>query len=712
MRIQKIGLILFVTLSTSSCKPSTNSVDFFHVSKYVLPFVIALVVFHLSEMYNRHKKARVKSSFFTFKRFRTIITVFLMTVAASVVVILLPDKKPSTPLELIDYAKKIKEPQLELEGLRLNHFENPTDPISTFDYFKKLTELDDDTYTHTNRLITEYKALEGHYFELACLNALKLDFDKAAFYSITLNEHQPVVCFIKSQIALYNSDSIAFINYLIQEIEFDGLKKEAYPLLADYFQQTHNDELLYSLVKSDPTLLYLSNQLAGRVYFQHGDIIRYASTVILYIYRKLNVYSFFGALIILIAYTIFLRELDLFNKEKWTWVIIMVTYGMISPFFVFPFSEFLNHSLHWQVKGNLLSEFIFYTFNVGLVEEYVKLFPFIIFLMFTKKLKEPYDYMLYTALVALGFAFTENLIYFTDQGVGIMQIRGMLSVIGHAMFTSSVGYLLAFSRFKKRLAPTWILLVIGLALAALLHGIFNFLIGSHSGILILKVIFFFYFLALVHMWSIMLNNCMNNSSFFSFKALPQLKNFHFKATVVLVSIILTEFILTTISVGKEYAVNGLLQFVYPGLYLTLFLSNTLGRFDFFKNYWENISPPFRELIFPRTANTNEYVGKKISITPTETNKMKDLGIHHGVITDRKIYNNSTHWFIVKLTEALPVEDVNQQLVLIEFGASGASLEEELNSECDIYLIPKGTDYLKIKIKGLLLYVGEAQLNIL
>lgn len=711
MYFQRFVLFISLTLLFGSCNQGTATADFLSVSIYILPFILVLVFFNLSELYRAHKRARVKTRFFTFKRFRTAIVAFSMILFTSIVVFLLPDNSPSTPAELTHYGQLTKTPELELEGLRLQHFESPEDPLITYHYFKKVVELDED-FINTNSLIGEYKSKPGHYFELACLNTLKLDFDKAQFYVFTLNEDKPVVCYLKGQVALYNRDSANFVNYLIKEIENEGLKTEAYPLLAGYFLTTNQPDLLYDLVKSDTYLNYLPNHLAGSVYFQHGDIIRYVSSIFLHLYHKLNSYSFIGAFIILFAYTTFLRELDLFNKEKWGWVILLVGFGVISPFFVFPFSDFLSYSLGWLRGNTLLSEFLFFTVNVGLVEEFVKLFPFILLLLFTKKLKEPYDYMLYTSLVAFGFAFTENLIYFTDQGTGIIQVRGMLSVIGHAMFTSTVGYLLAFSRFKKPLAPPAVLIVLGLILAALLHGTYNFLIGSQSGILLLKVAFFAYFLALVHMWSIMLNNCINNSSHFNFSDLPKLKDFHFKATVVLLSIIITEYLLTSISIGKTYAFESLVNFFYPGLYLVLFLSNTLGRFDFFKNYWESVVPPYRELLFPRTANTNEYVGKQICITPNETNKLAHLGELKGTIVERKIYRNSTNWFVVHLLNPLPIREVYPSLLFIEFGASGVSLEDELNSECEIYVVPDSIDYKKIKIAGTLLRAGEAKLNLL
>ncbi len=118
------------------------------------------------------------------------------------------------------------------------------------------------------------------------------------------------------------------------------------------------------------------------------------------------------------------------------------------------------------------------------------------------------------------------------------------------------------------------------------------------------------------------------------------------------------------------------------------------------------------MLFPRTANTNEYVGKQIRITPTETNKLVHLGDLKGTIVERKIYRRSTNWFVVQLLNPLPIREVYPSLLFIEFGASGVSLDDELNSSCEIYVVPETIDYKKIKITGSLLRAGEAKLNLL
>src|SRR5690625_2171797 len=63
----------------------------------------------------------------------------------------------------------------------------------------------------------------------------------------------------------------------------------------------------------------------------------------------------------------------------------------------------------------------------------------------------PLDGLIYGALIGGGFAFTENIIYYSRQlesfGVGgmvvLVIIRGVLNIFGHAIYTSMTGVLMA-----------------------------------------------------------------------------------------------------------------------------------------------------------------------------------------------------------------------------------------------------------------------------
>lgn len=99
---------------------------------------------------------------------------------------------------------------------------------------------------------------------------------------------------------------------------------------------------------------------------------------------------------------------------------------------------------------------------------------------------EPMDGIVYAASAALGFAAIENVLYITqvylksplDEIVAVYVLRALLSVPGHALFSSIWGYVLGRGKFE---APMWRVGLVtgGLVLAICLHGCFNlFLIDA------------------------------------------------------------------------------------------------------------------------------------------------------------------------------------------------------------------------------------------
>jgi RsiW-degrading membrane proteinase PrsW (M82 family) len=97
---------------------------------------------------------------------------------------------------------------------------------------------------------------------------------------------------------------------------------------------------------------------------------------------------------------------------------------------------------------------------------------------------EPMDGVVYAASAALGFATLENIVYISsayltsplEDVLIIYALRAVLSVPGHALFSSMWGYALGRAKFDPAKGTGYILG--GLALAILLHGVFNFFLYS------------------------------------------------------------------------------------------------------------------------------------------------------------------------------------------------------------------------------------------
>jgi len=95
----------------------------------------------------------------------------------------------------------------------------------------------------------------------------------------------------------------------------------------------------------------------------------------------------------------------------------------------------------------------------------------------------PIDGVVYAGIIAAGFAFTENILYFgqaLDQSngaagglVGIFLMRGLMSPFAHVMFTGALGACVGYAARHGGTALVLGAWVVGLIPAMLLHGLWN-----------------------------------------------------------------------------------------------------------------------------------------------------------------------------------------------------------------------------------------------
>jgi protease PrsW len=113
--------------------------------------------------------------------------------------------------------------------------------------------------------------------------------------------------------------------------------------------------------------------------------------------------------------------------------------------------------------------FLFYLFDVALVEESLKLFAVRIYAYKSKMFNEPMDGLILGVAAALGFATVENIFYVLQSGLLTGIVRAIVSVPSHALYGAILGFYLGEAKFRKR--P--MLALQGLAFAILLHAIFD-----------------------------------------------------------------------------------------------------------------------------------------------------------------------------------------------------------------------------------------------
>ena len=129
-------------------------------------------------------------------------------------------------------------------------------------------------------------------------------------------------------------------------------------------------------------------------------------------------------------------------------------------------------------------EFTYVVIVAPIFEEFLKFMVVYLFIFRLKEFDEPMDGIIYAVSVALGFASIENAFYmYNAHKNNVVEftfvVRSLLTVPGHALFSSIWGYALGIFKFnpdKNRFVVT------SLFSGMLCHAIFNYLCFVHYGV--------------------------------------------------------------------------------------------------------------------------------------------------------------------------------------------------------------------------------------
>lgn len=111
---------------------------------------------------------------------------------------------------------------------------------------------------------------------------------------------------------------------------------------------------------------------------------------------------------------------------------------------------------------------------IGPIEEIAKVVPFVLVVLRFEKFDDPLDGIIYASFIGLGYAAVENWQYLDYLTPAEAYARGFASPVIHIVFASIWGHWIATAHLKgDRVARA---AAIGLAIAAGLHGIYDFIV--------------------------------------------------------------------------------------------------------------------------------------------------------------------------------------------------------------------------------------------
>lgn len=195
-------------------------------------------------------------------------------------------------------------------------------------------------------------------------------------------------------------------------------------------------------------------------------------------------------------YLAFVVWIDRYEPEPWWMLALTFAWGATGAVF---FSFILN-TLFGQLVGMALGPGAGQLFGTSvsapIVEESFKAMALLgIFVLRRKEFDGVLDGIVYSAMVGLGFAMTENFSYYGVYGPFLFLLRGTFLAFAHPLFTSMTGIGFGIASESKNIIVKIVAPIIGLIMAMLLHAFNNtvgtalvLLIGEAGGILGLLVL--------------------------------------------------------------------------------------------------------------------------------------------------------------------------------------------------------------------------------
>ena len=442
--------------------------------------------------------------------------------------------------------------------------------------------------------------------------------------------------------------------HLLKEINNNGNLNGAYSNLIELYFSTNQLDKLDKLVNEEGTK-YFSNSDLVQYYFKSAKFIKYIWSVLSVGFKNIDFQSFIAAILITLIWLFYLRKINIFHAAKWVYIVIAFILGIVLSYGTFFLSNITNYAIGFALNGNIFNDFMYCFLGIGLIEETMKLVPFLIILKFTKEVNKPIDYIIYTSVSALGFACAENILYLHSYGMEIIHGRALVSVVIHMFCSSIIGYGLYFGIGKIVLNKTQ-KIVLFLLIAALVHGFFDFWLINKTA----SVFAIFSTITLIigiSAWNSLINNSLN----FSVSENQDVNIFNRKKIqdyliYGLSSVLIFEYIVVSFNYGTEVGNSSLLETVYSGTYLIAFISTRLSSVKIRKNHKRKLFQNYEELDY--------IIDERLSFK-------KSYSIHHdilpceGVVVERKIIQDEKNWYLVRLDKKICNYDVCADYVMIK-----------------------------------------------
>lgn len=370
----------------------------------------------------------------------------------------------------------------------------------------------------------------------------------------------------------------------------------------------------------------------------------------------------------------YFRMIDIYEKERLRDFALIFILGCASVFIVFSAEIYVFANSTFALNGNFLNDLAYCVLRIGMLEEFAKLIPFVIvYFLIGERINEPLDYLVYISIAALGFSAMENILYFNNYGADIISSRSVLATVSHMFCSSMVAYGIIRYKFhpkKKGVIGIFLFFI----LASFSHGFYDFLIyykgfESFSGVALLA-----YFFITISLFATILNNALNNSTFFNFKEVTNSKKITTRLFLYYGVLFLVEYGFIHYEVGFKKA----FEFFKANLILigTIVIITVLrlSRFRLIKGRWFplNIEFPFKfgrygpksffTIIIKGNAFNlsyfHEYYETLFVIKPLSKQILYLKSEHRAYMEKKLFFQNNEAFYLIRVYNSSNQDDYN------------------------------------------------------
>jgi RsiW-degrading membrane proteinase PrsW (M82 family) len=483
-----------------------------------------------------------------------------------------------------------------------------------------------------------------------------------------------------------------------KESAYEENRKYALIKLAESFSDNRNFAALDSLVSG--TELKVSGSIASSIYLRKPDLVKYIQHKF---FNNLTFFSAIAAVIISGIWFYFLVLLQVFRKPAWRMLLFtFVTSAFIAPAGVMIF-DLLNYFFNITLTGKILNDIIFCIAAIGFAEETLKFIPVIFCLiLFRNSVKEPFDLMLLACVSALGFSFTENILYLSNNS-SLIQGRALTSTVSHMFDSSLIAYGLIRAKYRSG-ENMFIRLPLWLSAAAFTHGFYDFWILNEKVNQLHFITPLFMIICMVF-WTTMINNTLNISPLFSYDKTPDQNTIKNYLTAGTVFIILMEYAHNAYLEGSENASLNFSVSLYSAGFFIFFYSVNFSRIDLVMNYWSH----FRLSDISGKPDLNKFVNKNADLTLLPENSEEPAYTISGRITGRAVSGSNPDHYVFEADNSYRYKNAVYKKLILQI--SGDPTEEPYKTEIELLLPPETNQGKTIWEENALQSAGQGELKI-